>query len=99
MHDTPAKSLFTRNYRAYSSGCVRIQNIKQVVDWVLKDEKKWEKKDTVNAFSTGSRTDVNLKKRVSVRMIYITSWATPAGTVHFRNDIYNLDKGFSTASN
>lgn len=99
MHDTPAKSLFTRNYRAYSSGCVRIQNIKQVVDWVLKDEKKWEKKDTVQAFSTGSRTDVNLKKRVSVRMIYITSWATPAGTVHFRNDIYSLDKGFTTASN
>ena len=35
MHDTPAKSIFARNFRAESSGCVRIQNIPQLAAWML----------------------------------------------------------------
>ncbi|MGL1920024.1 MAG: L,D-transpeptidase family protein [Hyphomicrobiales bacterium] len=91
MHDTPGKSLFTRNFRAYSSGCIRIQNIRQVVDWVLKDEPNWSEADSRNYFANGERKDVSLRSRVSVRMVYVTSWVTPAGTVHFRKDLYKRD--------
>ncbi len=91
MHDTPSKSLFARNYRAYSSGCVRIQNIRQIVDWVLKGDSKWSKADSAGAYISGERKDISIKNRVSVRMIYVTSWVTPAGTVHFRKDVYKRD--------
>ena len=37
MHDTPSKSLFGRNIRAASSGCVRVQNVKKLVSWLLRD--------------------------------------------------------------
>ena len=98
MHDTASKSLFTRHYRAYSSGCVRIQNIRQVVDWVLKDEKNWSARESSAALSSGARKDFNLRSRVSVRMVYVTSWVTPAGTVHFRKDLYKRDGIGSLAS-
>lgn len=98
MHDTPGKSLFTRNFRAYSSGCIRIQNIRQVVDWVLKDEKNWSSFESASYFASGERKDVNLRSRISVRMVYVTSWVTPAGTVHFRKDLYKRDGVGSMAS-
>ena len=91
MHDTPGKSLFTRNFRAYSSGCIRIQNIRQVVDWVLKGEKDWSQGETSKYLNNGDRKDVRVRSRVSVRMVYVTSWVTPAGTVHFRKDLYKKD--------
>ncbi|MCJ8324246.1 MAG: L,D-transpeptidase family protein [Rhizobiales bacterium] len=99
MHDTPGQSLFTRNFRAYSSGCIRIQNIRQVVDWVLKDEKGWTPSAASAYFANGERKDVNLRSKVSVRMVYITSWVTPAGTVHFRKDLYKKDGIGSLAAN
>lgn len=99
MHDTPGKSLFTRNFRAYSSGCIRIQNIRQVVDWVLKDEKNWSANESSTYLANGERKDVQVRSRVSVRMVYVTSWVTPAGTVHFRKDLYKRDGVGSLASN
>lgn len=91
MHDTPGKSLFTRNFRAYSSGCIRIQNIRQVVDWVLNSDKDWSQGETSKYLNNGERKDVRVRSRVSVRMVYVTSWVTPAGTVHFRKDLYEKD--------
>ena len=36
MHDTPSKNLFGEDFRFHSSGCVRVQNVRELVDWLLR---------------------------------------------------------------
>ena len=90
MHDTPSKSIFARNVRAESSGCVRIQNIPQLAAWLLKDE-GWDL-SRVNAMKqSGESVSPQVKGRVKLYFAYVTSWATPDGQAHFRRDFYNRD--------
>ena len=98
MHDTPSKSLFSRNYRAYSSGCVRVQNVKQLVSWLLEANGDWDVGKVALMKQTGARKDVSLKRRVPVYFVYITAWATKDGTVNFRRDLYGRDHVGATAS-
>jgi murein L,D-transpeptidase YcbB/YkuD len=91
MHDTPEKNLFGDDMRFDSSGCVRVQNVRQLVDWLLRDTPGWSP-DQINAtIKSGERVDARLKKPVPVYWVYITAWATPDGVVQFRDDIYNKD--------
>ena len=91
MHDTPNKNLFGQDFRFHSSGCVRIQNIREILVWLLKDNPGWDRARVEQAQRSGERTDVKLSKPVPVYWVYITAWATPDGVVHFRPDIYNHD--------
>lgn len=98
MHDTPSKSLFGRNMRANSSGCIRVQNVKQLVTWLLRANGDWNRSRVDQIKESGERLDVRLKKRAPVYFTYVTAWATKDGTVHFRRDLYNLDGVGATAS-
>jgi L,D-transpeptidase YcbB len=90
MHDTPGQSIFSKSFRAESSGCVRIQNVHQLVGWLLEDN-GWSVQQILRMKQTGERLNVRLKKRVPLYWTYITAWATPDGTVQFRHDIYRKD--------
>ncbi len=90
MHDTPGQSIFSKSFRAESSGCVRVQNIHQLVAWLLEDN-GWSVQQVLRMKQTGERLTVRLKKRVPLYWAYITAWATPDGAVQFRNDIYRKD--------
>ncbi len=90
MHDTPGQSIFAKNFRAESSGCVRIQNIHQMVSWLLEDN-GWSVPQVLRMKQTGERLNVRLKKRVPLFWTYTTAWATPDGVVQFRRDIYRKD--------
>ena len=91
MHDTPLKDIFGNVERFDSSGCVRVQNVRQVIAWLLRDNPEFPRSRIDEIFRTGERVDVNLKPEVPVYLEYITAWATPDGAVYFRNDIYNRD--------
>lgn len=97
MHDTPAKGVFGDDFRFVSSGCVRVQNVRGYIDFLLKNNKGWDKTKIEATFDSGERLDVSLAQAVPVYWTYITAWATPDGLVQFRNDIYNRD-GISGAS-
>ncbi|MEM7621096.1 MAG: L,D-transpeptidase family protein [Pseudomonadota bacterium] len=98
MHDTPSQSLFGRNLRAHSSGCIRVQNVKNLVSWILRDNGDWGINRIENIKQTGERQDVSVKKSVPVYFVYLTAWATPDGGVHFRRDLYRRDGVGVTAS-
>lgn len=98
MHDTPSKSLFGRNFRAASSGCVRVQNVKQLVSWLLESNHGWDGAKVAEMERTGARKDVSLKRRVPVYFVYVTAWATKDGAVNFRRDLYARDRVGPTAS-
>jgi murein L,D-transpeptidase YcbB/YkuD len=91
MHDTPHKGLFIEDTRFDSSGCVRVQNIRELIVWLLRDTAGWSR-DKIDAELRGNdRRDVTLKTPVPLFWIYVTAWATTDGVVNFRDDIYRLD--------
>lgn len=99
MHDTPLKSLFGRNVRFESSGCVRVHNVEGLVAWILRDTPGWSLERVLSMKQTGEQADVRLAKPMPVYFVYISAWSTPDGVVNFRPDIYNHDGTALTASN
>ena len=91
MHDTPSKGIFGDDFRFVSSGCVRVQNVRDYITWLLKDTPGWDRERIEQVFEAGSRTDATISSPVPVYWTYITSWAAPDGLVQFRDDIYNKD--------
>ncbi|TBW39728.1 murein L,D-transpeptidase [Siculibacillus lacustris] len=91
MHDTPFKDLFGDSNRFYSSGCMRIQNIRGLVTWLLRDTPGWTPQAVDDALNNGARLDAKLKVTVPVYTNYMTAWVTREGIVNFRDDIYNRD--------
>jgi murein L,D-transpeptidase YcbB/YkuD len=91
MHDTPEKGLFGSDMRFHSSGCVRVQNVRELVEWLLRDTPGWSHQQIDATVKSGARVDAKLTKPVPVHWVYITAWATPDGIVQFRDDIYNKD--------
>jgi murein L,D-transpeptidase YcbB/YkuD len=57
MHDTPAKGIFGDDFRFVSSGCIRIQNVREFVAWVLKDTPNWNRDQIEAAIRSGQRID------------------------------------------
>jgi murein L,D-transpeptidase YcbB/YkuD len=98
MHDTPSDNLFGRNFRAASSGCIRVQGIEQVALWLLADNGGWTAERIQQLKETRERQDVKLKKPVPLYFVYITAWATEDGVVQFRRDLYQKDGVGPTAS-
>jgi murein L,D-transpeptidase YcbB/YkuD len=91
MHDTPSKGIFGDDFRFVSSGCIRVQNVRDYIEWLLKDTPGWSREQIDATFKAGSRTDARLAQPVPIHWVYITAWATPDGLVQFRDDIYNKD--------
>jgi len=91
MHDTPSKNLFGGSDRFHSSGCVRVQNIRELIVWLLRDTGAWTSAQYDAVVRSGEQTDVKLPKPVNLYWVYVTAWALPDGTVQFRNDIYDRD--------
>jgi L,D-transpeptidase YcbB len=91
MHDTPEKGVFGDDFRFVSSGCVRVQDVRDYVAWLLKDTPGWSRDQIDQAIRSGQRLDVKLTQPVPVYWVYITAWATPDGLVQFRPDIYQRD--------
>lgn len=91
MHDTPSKGIFGDDFRFVSSGCIRIQNVRDYIEWLLKDTPGWSREQIDATFKSGERIDARLATAVPIHWIYMTAWATPDGLVQFRDDIYNKD--------
>lgn len=99
MHDTPKRRLFGEELRAYSSGCVRIQNVDDLVTWLLGTQDEWSGERVQSVIQAGQSQNVGLKNKVQLHMTYITAWATGDGTVHFRRDLYGRDGVGELAAN
>ena len=92
MHDTPLKKLFDQRGRAFSAGCVRVQGVFQLVEWIARQEVGWEQKGRVeDVLQSGQALDLTLTRPIPVYFTYITAWAEPNGRIEFRPDIYGRD--------
>jgi murein L,D-transpeptidase YcbB/YkuD len=98
MHDTPAKGIFGDDFRFVSSGCIRLQNVRDYVAWLLKETPGWDRDHIDEVIRSGERVDVKISPAVPVYWVYVTAWGTPEGVVQFRDDIYQRDGFGATAA-
>lgn len=90
MHDTPMKNLFGYFERAYSAGCVRMQNFLNVAEWLIAGQDGWTTARIQAVVASGKPQTIKLAHPVPVHFIYLTAWVSN-GVVEFRNDLYNRD--------
>jgi murein L,D-transpeptidase YcbB/YkuD len=92
FHDTPAKSLFGKDKRAYSHGCIRLSDPVKMANYLLKDDAQWGPENIETAMNSGKEKYVKLKNPVPVLITYYTAWVDDNGQLHFADDIYDHDK-------
>jgi len=91
LHDTPAKYLFEKQNRAFSSGCIRVQKAEQFAQLLTK--KSGYSISDYEKHHYGTETSMlSLKKKIKVYVIYETVWVDQFGFTQFRNDVYQYDK-------
>ncbi len=92
FHDTPAKSLFDQNDRAFSHGCIRLEQPQRLAEYLLRDDPDWPDSKIIDAMYSGKNQWVKLKHKIPVFIVYFTAWVSQDGTVNFRDDIYGHDE-------
>ncbi|MDG2187463.1 MAG: L,D-transpeptidase family protein [Hyphomicrobiales bacterium] len=90
LHDTPEKLLFNQDIRIYSSGCVRVQNIDDLIDLLLSKNKNWSRALLNQILDNDETVTIKLNEQIPIKIIYLSAWAGD-GKVHFRRDIYGRD--------
>lgn len=91
LHDTPDKSLFSRESRAYSNGCVRLKDPHDFAYALLARQEADPKTFFDTILDSGKQTRVNLVEPVPVHLIYRTAFTNPKGRTNFRRDVYERD--------
>ena len=91
LHDTPSKSLFGRNVRAFSHGCIRLQKPFGLAYALLARQVSDPKVYFQKILATHKETKVMLKTPVPVHLIYRTAFTTAKGRMNYRRDIYGRD--------
>ncbi|TCK85877.1 L,D-transpeptidase family protein [Albibacterium bauzanense] len=92
LHDTPAKSLFNESSRAFSHGCVRVEEPEKLAQFLLQGDSTWNNESIKKAMHSGSEKYVTLKKPVPVFITYFTAFVDRQGKINFRPDIYERDE-------
>jgi murein L,D-transpeptidase YcbB/YkuD len=90
LHDTPSKALFDKTVRAFSHGCVRVENPLAFADALLDGHSKWNG-ERLRKMIGGREARVDLSEPMPVHLAYFTAVATGDGTLVLRGDPYGLD--------
>ncbi len=91
LHDTPSKSFFEKESRAFSHGCVRVGKARDLAITILKDDKNWTTAKIDAAMNSGKEKTYVLKNKIPVYIGYFTAWVDDEGVVNFYQDVYDRD--------
>jgi murein L,D-transpeptidase YcbB/YkuD len=93
LHDTPSKSLFNETNRAFSHGCIRVSQPRELAIRVLRQYPEWTPEKIDAAMHSGKEQYVTLNRTIPVYIGYFTAFIGGDGQVNFRSDIYQRDDG------
>ena len=91
LHDTPARALFERTVRAFSSGCIRIDRPLELAALLLDDPQRWSERQVAEAIAGGDTQTIAVRRTVPVMLLYFTAVVAPDGELQFRPDLYGRD--------
>ena len=97
LHDTPARELFRKQARGFSSGCIRVEEARELALWLLRGDAAWTPERVDRAMKAGREETARLTRPVPVHLLYWTAWADEDGTIQFRPDIYGRDEPVARA--
>lgn len=92
LHDTPVKPLFELPLRTFSSGCIRIEKPVELAAYLLQNEGFRSRTDIEAQIDRQTSEAIRLERQIPVYVVYMTSWVSPDGMVHFRRDVYGRDE-------
>lgn len=96
LHDTPSRTLFARDNRAFSHGCIRVQEPEDLAAFALAGE-TWRREDLIAAAETGQTQILRLAEPLPVILIYITAAPGADGAVAYARDVYGRDRAIIAA--
>ncbi|ULQ53338.1 L,D-transpeptidase family protein [Flavihumibacter fluvii] len=91
LHDTPSKSLFDKDARAFSHGCVRVSKPRDLALRILRNDPNWPPEKIDAAMAGTTEKTATLKKKIPVVIAYFTAFVESDGDVNFRDDVYQRD--------
>jgi L,D-transpeptidase YcbB len=97
MHDTPQRDLFEKTVRAYSHGCIRVQNPGRLAEILLEEDKGWSAAHVRNLLAQGGNNEVTLTKQIPVHITYFTVMVGDDGRLQSFGDIYGHDNRVAVA--
>jgi murein L,D-transpeptidase YcbB/YkuD len=92
LHDTIEKETFEAEWRAFSSGCIRIEDPLALAATLLNDATRWDQETLQRQVSSGSTRTVHLPEPVPIMLLYMTVYVDRKGLVYFREDVYQRDR-------
>jgi murein L,D-transpeptidase YcbB/YkuD len=92
LHDAPAKSLFEANTRTFSHGCIRVAEAKKLALYMLNKQDGWSESKLDAILATNEEKYITISPTIPVFIAYFTTWVDHKGVIHFRKDVYGLDK-------
>ncbi len=96
IHDSPAKSLFSREERMFSSGCIRMEKPRELASLLLEDMEDWDDEKIDSSMNLQNEQNVKLKHAQDVWILYLSVWEQ-SGQLAIREDIYDMDKKVAKA--
>ncbi len=91
LHDTPSRNLFNRSARSFSSGCIRVEQVEQLVELLLDDPLLWDRAAIDRVIAGRQTRRVSLAEPMPIYLVYWTVEVNDEGEVHFKHDPYNRD--------
>jgi len=91
LHDTPARELFDKSERAFSSGCIRVEQPLALALLLLDDPRRWSEQTLEEEIASGETRSLFVKRKVPVMLLYWTAVADENGSVEFHPDLYQRD--------
>ena len=91
LHDTPSRSIFNESKRAFSHGCIRVENPMKLAQYILRNNQKWNSDNLQSSIESKKTISIQIKPTLPVYIVYFTAWIGNSGEINFRNDLYNMD--------
>ncbi|MCK0166443.1 L,D-transpeptidase family protein [Jannaschia sp. S6380] len=91
LHDTPSRSLFARDLRTFSHGCVRVADPLELAYHLLAPQTDTPRQDFDRVLRSGAERRMNLEQPIGVHIVYWSAWVTPTGRANYRGDPYGRD--------
>jgi murein L,D-transpeptidase YcbB/YkuD len=92
LHDTPARTLFGEDARAFSSGCIRLEKPLDLAALLLGEDPRWTREEMERTVASGRTVTVTLPRPMPVHLLYWTAWVDEAGSLQLRDDVYGQDR-------
>jgi len=97
MHDTPQRDLFAQSTRAFSHGCLRVNNPRRLAEVILAEDRGWSPEKVGSALAGSGTQEVKLERPFPVHVVYMTTWVDADGKVRSFPDLYGHDAKLASA--